>query len=101
MCFTKWISDLAKCAWNNFLGQWALTVLFWLQERVLREAVSIEARLRIAAKGKSFLTLDEMCEKPGGLAGDCKGGYPAIPRTHPQYPNVSDAMEMKYEVGNQ
>ena len=73
-----------------------------MQERVLREAVSIEARLRIAAKGKSFLTLDEMCEKPGGLAGDrdCKGGYPAIPRTHPQYPNVSDALEMKYEVGN-
>ena len=28
-----------------------------------------------------------------------EGGYPAIPRTHPAFPNVSDALEMKYEVG--
>ena len=71
--------------------------VFRLQERVLREAASVEERLRIAAKAKSFLTLDGKCEKPGGLAGE--EGYPAIPRTHPRYPNVSDALEMKYEVG--
>ena len=76
---------------------------FRLQERVLRETASIEARLKIAVKAKSFLTLDgEKCdEKPAGLSGGGEEGYPAIPRTHPQYPNVSDALEMKYEVGIQ
>ena len=68
-----------------------------MQERILREAASVEARMRIAVKARSFLTLDgddEKCERPSGE------GYPAIPRTHPRYPNVSDALEMKYEVGN-
>ena len=68
---------------------------FGLQEKILRDAAGLQSRLKTSVNADSFLTLGEKREKDGGRT----AAFPVIPKTHPRYANVSDALQMKYEVG--